>query len=85
MAVLIGVASGSLFGWQGNRIVVAGPEQGFCNNRQQYDEFTPGSRVGDADLPRFCLSLVDFHASYLDSGQSTSFRARMTYDVYVSS
>jgi len=35
LGVLIGVASGSLFGWQGNRIVVAGAEQGFCNNRQQ--------------------------------------------------
>ena len=81
LGVLIGVASGSLFGWQGNRIVVAGAEQGFCNNRQQYDEFTPGSRVDDADLPRFCLSLVDFHASYLDSGQATSFRARMAYEV----
>jgi cytochrome c biogenesis protein len=81
LGLLVGVATGALFGWQGNRIVVAGPEQGFCNSRQQYDEFTPGSRVSDGDLARFCLSVVDFRATYLDSGQATSFRARMAYDV----
>jgi cytochrome c biogenesis protein len=81
LGLLVGVASGALFGWSGNRIVVAGAEQGFCNSRQQYDEFTPGSRVDDAGLPRFCVSLVDFHASYLDSGQATAFRGRMAYEV----
>jgi cytochrome c biogenesis protein len=81
LALLVGMAAGSLFGWHGNRLLVAGPEQGFCNNRQQYDEFSPGARVTDRSLPRFCVSLVDFHASYLDSGQATSFRARMAYEV----
>jgi cytochrome c biogenesis protein len=80
LGLLVGVATGALFGWQGNRILVAGPEQGFCNSRQQYDEFTPGSRTGDEDLARFCLSLVDFRATYLDSGQATAFRARLAYE-----
>jgi cytochrome c biogenesis protein len=79
LGLLVGMAAGALFGWQGNRIVVA--DEGFCNSRQQYDEFAPGSRIGDGDLPRFCVSLVDFRASYLDSGQATAFRANMAYEV----
>lgn len=81
LGLLVGMATGALFSWQGNRIVVAGADQGFCNSRQQYDEFLPGSRVDDTALPRFCVSLVAFRATYLDNGQPTAFRARLAYDV----
>jgi cytochrome c biogenesis protein len=79
LALLIGMASGGLFGWSGNRILVQG--DGLCNTLQQYDEFFPGSRTDTERLPRFCLSLVDFKASYLDSGQPESYRARAAYDI----
>lgn len=79
LALLIGMAAGGLYGWSGNRILVRG--DGLCNSLQQYDEFAPGSRVDGERLPRFCMSLVDFKASYLDSGQPTSYRARMAYEV----
>jgi cytochrome c biogenesis protein len=75
LGLLVGVAAGASFGWHGNRIVVAGEEHGFCNSIQQYDEFGRGGRVDAADLPRFCVSLVDFKASYLDSGQPVSYDA----------
>jgi len=68
-----------LFGWHGNRIMVAGEEQGFCNTRQQYDEFQAGARVSDRNLPRFCVSLVDFRAAYTDGGQPLDYRARLRY------
>jgi cytochrome c biogenesis protein len=80
LVLLLGVAAGALFGWHGNRILVAGAEYGFCNSRQQYDEASLGSRIDDGDLPYFCVSLVDFKASYLDNGQPTSYRADLTYE-----
>jgi cytochrome c biogenesis protein len=80
LGLLVGVAAGGWYGWHGNRVVVAGEENGFCNTLQQYDEFSLGARVGAADLPRFCLSLVDFQASYLDSGQPVAYRAQVRYE-----
>jgi cytochrome c biogenesis protein len=80
LGLLVGVAAGASFGWHGNRILVSGAEQGFCNSRQQYDEVQLGGRVDDADLPYFCVSLVDFQASFLDNGQPVSFRAQVDYE-----
>ncbi len=68
LAVLIGVALGSWYGWHGNRLLVAGADNGFCNTRQQYDESDLGPQVDDADLPQFCLTLDDFEARFLPTG-----------------
>ncbi|CCH15393.1 cytochrome c biogenesis protein ResB [Micromonospora lupini] len=80
IAVLIGVALGSWYGWSGNRLLVAGADNAFCNTRQQYAEAKLGPRVDSADLPRFCLRLDDFQARFLPSGQPESFNARVTVD-----
>jgi cytochrome c biogenesis protein len=80
VGVLVGVALGSWYGWHANRLLVAGPDTGFCNGLQQYDEYGLGYRVDAADLPRFCLELTDFRATYLDSGQASSFRATARLD-----
>ncbi|WP_229398797.1 cytochrome c biogenesis protein ResB [Micromonospora okii] len=79
IAVLLGVALGSWYGWQGNRLLVAGAENAFCNTRQQYSEAQVGARVDNADLPPFCLTLSRFDARFLDSGQPELYRA--TVDV----
>jgi cytochrome c biogenesis protein len=78
LALLIGVAFGSWWGWHGNRLLVAGADQAFCDTLLQYDEHGLGARVGDDDLPPFCLRLDGFSASYLDNGQPTKYDARMT-------
>jgi cytochrome c biogenesis protein len=75
IAVLVGVAFGSWYGWHGNRLVVAGAQGAFCNSLQQYDEYGLGARIDAGSLPGFCLELTDFKASYLDSGQAESFAA----------
>ncbi|RZT82111.1 cytochrome c biogenesis protein [Micromonospora violae] len=80
IAVLIGVALGSWYGWSGNRLLVAGADNAFCNTRQQYAEAKLGPRVNSADLPRFCLRLDDFQARFLDSGQPEFFNATVTVD-----
>jgi cytochrome c biogenesis protein len=73
IAVLVGVAFGSWYGWHGNRLLVTGADNAFCNSLQQYDEKGLGPRIDASDLPRFCLELTDFRASYLDNGQAESF------------
>ncbi|MFI7210602.1 cytochrome c biogenesis protein ResB [Micromonospora maritima] len=80
VAVLLGVALGSWYGWHGNRILVAGADNAFCNTRQQYAEASLGPRVDSADLPPFCLTLEKFEADYLDSGQASRFWATVSVD-----
>ncbi|WP_353850501.1 cytochrome c biogenesis protein ResB [Solwaraspora sp. WMMA2056] len=80
VAVLCGVALGSWYGWHGNRLLVAGPETAFCNTVQQYDEYGLGPRVADTDLPRFCLELTDFTATFLETGQPDSYTAEVRVD-----
>jgi len=80
LALLFGMAAGALYGWHGNRIVVTGDANGFCNSIQQYDEYDLGARVDAADLPRFCVTLDSFRAQYLDTGQPTLYRARVSYE-----
>lgn len=80
IAVLLGVALGSWYGWHGNRLLVAGDEHAFCNTRQQYSEVGLGPRVDSTDLPPFCLTLNEFQARFLESGQPEFFNARVTVE-----
>lgn len=75
VGVLVGVALGSWYGWHANRLLVAGPDGAFCNTVQQFDDYGLGARVDPAGLPRFCLELTDFEASYLDNGQPVRYLA----------
>ncbi len=77
--VLIGVALGSWYGWHGNRLLVAGADNVFCNTGQQYAEASFGPRVGD-DLPQFCLQLDEFDARFLPTGQPSFYNAKVTVD-----
>ncbi|AVT31145.1 cytochrome c biogenesis protein ResB [Plantactinospora sp. BC1] len=75
IGVLLGIGLGSWYGWHGNRLLVAGPDNSFCNTLQQYSESKLGHRVDGSDLPPFCLELTDFSATFLSTGQPSSFRA----------
>ena len=77
LALLIGVAVGSWYGWHGNRLLVA--DTAFCDNLQQYDEYGLGARTGAVDLPPFCVTLDSFQADYLDSGQPVQYTADVSY------
>src|SRR5690606_26491727 len=50
LVLLVGVAIGSLFGFEGRVIVVEGGS--FTNTRLQYDEFTPGPRSRSSESSR---------------------------------
>jgi cytochrome c biogenesis protein len=81
LTVLIAVALGSWYGYHADRLLVQGPEQGFCNTLQQYDDYGLGARVSPADLEPFCLELTGFQASYQDNGQPADFSAAVRYTV----
>ncbi|AEV81305.1 cytochrome C biogenesis protein ResB [Actinoplanes sp. SE50] len=75
LSVLIGVGFGHWYGWHGNRLLVAGEDQGFCDSITQYDDSALGPRVTAADLPQFCLRMTRFNATYQSTGQPKSFLA----------
>jgi cytochrome c biogenesis protein len=75
LAVLIGVGFGHWYGWHGDRILVGGNDQGFCNSVAQYDDSTLGPRVDPSDLPDFCLKLTGFKATYQPGGEPKTFEA----------
>ena len=76
VVVLIGIAVGSLFGYEGDRVLVSG--QSFTNTPALLDQYRPGTDVGPADLQPFGITLDSFKATYQTSG------APNTFDAYVS-
>ncbi|OLB66261.1 MAG: hypothetical protein AUI10_03185 [Actinobacteria bacterium 13_2_20CM_2_72_6] len=78
LALLLGMAFGSWYGYRADRVVVQGADQGFCNTLQQYDEYGLGARVGPRDLEPFCLTLDEFQARFLDSGEPADYRATVS-------
>ncbi|NJC68712.1 cytochrome c biogenesis protein ResB [Planosporangium thailandense] len=79
LAILIGVAVSSWYGWHGSRNIVAGPDNAFCNTLQQYDDYGLGARVHPGDLPPFCVQLDRFDATYSAKDQPTSYTAYVHY------
>lgn len=79
LGLLVAVAAGKLFGYEGNVIVVAnGP--GFCSaSPAAFDSFRAGNTVDGTSLYPICLRVNDFEARYLDTGQATSFAAHIDY------
>lgn len=81
LVVLVGFGVGSLFGFKGGVIVVAG--QGFSNSLSQYDDFAPGSLFEPSDLAPFQLNVDDFEVSFIRggalAGQPRDFSADVTY------
>jgi cytochrome c biogenesis protein len=79
VGLLIGIAAGKLFGYEGQVIVLTGGNQ-FCNTGiLGYDSFKAGTRVDGTALAPFCIKVDDFDAEYLPNGAPDSFRASIGY------
>lgn len=73
LTLLVGIGWGALFGYKGAVLVMEGDT--FVNTPAAYDELRPG-RLNSVDaLPPFEITLDDFRATYLPSGQPKSFAA----------
>lgn len=80
LALLVAVAAGKLFGYEGNVIVVANGGPGFCSaSPAAFDSFRAGNTVDGTSLNPICLRVNDFDARYLPSGAALSFAANVDY------
>ncbi|WP_134765499.1 cytochrome c biogenesis protein ResB [Nocardioides sp. 1609] len=89
IVVLVGFAVGSLRGYQGGVIVLAGnPSSGlaggtFSNTAASYDDLDPGSLFGADDFDPFTFTVDDFDITWLTEGSAAGtareFRAPITY------
>ena len=80
LGLLVAIAVGKLFGYEGNVIVIANGGPGFCSaSPAAYDSFRAGNKVDGTSLYPMCVRVNDFQATYLNSGQATSFAAHIDY------
>ncbi|MHC9291000.1 cytochrome c biogenesis protein ResB [Mycobacterium sp. LTG2003] len=80
LGLLVAVAAGKLFGYEGNVIVIADGGPGFCTaSPAAFDSFRAGNTVDGTSLNPMCLRVNNFEADYLPSGQALSFAADIDY------
>jgi cytochrome c biogenesis protein len=80
LGLLVAVAAGKLFGYEGSVIVIADGGPGFCSaSPAAFDSFRAGNTVDGTSLHPICLRVNDFQAHYLPSGQAVSFSADIDY------
>jgi cytochrome c biogenesis protein len=82
LGLLVAIAVGKLFGYEGNVIVIADGGPGFCSaSPAAFDSFRAGNTVDGTSLHPICMRVNDFEARYLPSGQANSFAANIDYQV----
>ncbi|HMZ14899.1 MAG TPA: cytochrome c biogenesis protein ResB, partial [Mycobacterium sp.] len=80
LGLLVAIAVGKLFGYEGNVIVIANGGPGFCSaSPAAFDSFRAGNSVDGTSLYPMCLRANDFQARYLPNGQATSFASDIDY------
>ncbi len=80
LALLVAIAAGKLWGYEGTRILVADGQQGLCNTSTAvYDSFRGGNLVDGTDLTPFCITIDSFSAKYLQTGQPDMYSAKLNY------
>jgi cytochrome c biogenesis protein len=80
VGLLVAVAVGRLFGYEGNVIVIADGGPGFCSaSPAAFDSFRAGNTVDGTELTPICVRVNDFQAEYLPTGQAVSFAADIEY------
>ncbi|MEE9244293.1 MAG: cytochrome c biogenesis protein ResB [Mycobacterium sp.] len=80
LGLLVAIAAGKLFSYEGNVIVVADGGPGFCSaSPAAFDSFRAGNTVDGTSLHPICLRVNDFEATYLPTGQAVAFRADIDY------
>jgi cytochrome c biogenesis protein len=77
LVVLVGFATGTLFGFKGGVILVQG--QPFSNNLTPYDVFVPGSLFDPDGMDPFSFTVHRFDVDWLPSGMARGFNADLSY------
>ncbi|NEW25638.1 cytochrome c biogenesis protein ResB [Nocardia cyriacigeorgica] len=80
VGLLVSIAVGKLFGYEGSVIVIANNGPGFCSTSPAaFDSFRTGSANDGTGMTPICVRVKDFHADYLDNGQAEMFRSNIAY------
>ena len=80
VALLVSIAVGKLFSYEGNAIVVADNGAGLCTTSPAiFDSFRPGLAEDGTGMTPLCVRVKDFTADYLDNGQAEMFRSNVSY------
>ncbi len=77
VVLLVGIAMGGLFGFQGTVLVKEG--DGFANTVFAFDDINPGRRFDAARLVPFSFALDDFQGTYAEDGKALTFLAKLRY------
>ncbi|MER7012310.1 cytochrome c biogenesis protein ResB [Saccharopolyspora sp. NPDC000359] len=79
VGLLVGVAGGKLYGYEGQVIVVADGSE-FCNSgTYNYDSFRAGLTVDGTQLSPFCVRVDDFDIHYQPNGQVGDYQVGLKY------
>ena len=80
IGLLVSIAIGKLFGYEGNVIVIADGGPGFCSaSPAAFDTFRAGNTVDGTSLDPLCVKVNKFDVEYQPSGSALSFEASIQY------
>lgn len=80
VALLVAIAVGKLFGYEGQVIVIANGGPGFCTTSPAaFDSFNAGNTQDGTGMVPMCIRVKDFDADYLESGQAVMFTSNISY------
>ncbi|WP_280437258.1 cytochrome c biogenesis protein ResB [Nocardia carnea] len=80
VALLVAIAVGRLFGYEGNVIVIANGGPGFCTTSPAvFDSFRTGNVNDGTGMTPMCIKVNNFRADYLDNGQAEMFTSDISY------
>ncbi|CAN7509046.1 cytochrome c biogenesis protein ResB [Mycolicibacterium frederiksbergense] len=80
IGLLISLAAGKLYAYEGNVIVIADGGPGFCSaSAAAFDAFRPGTTVDGTELFPMCVRVNGFEADFLPNGQAVGFAADIDY------
>jgi cytochrome c biogenesis protein len=81
LALLVAVATGSLYGYSGQAIVVEGEQ--FADTLPRYDSFKAGSRVDTDNLPPFWFRLNSMKVAFEEKAMGSQFGAARTFEANI--
>lgn len=80
VALLVSIAVGKLYYYEGNRILIATGNESFCTvSPAAFDGLRVGLERDGTGITPLCIRVKDFTADYLDSGQAEMFTSNISY------
>jgi len=80
VGLLVAIAVGKLFGYEGSVIVIADNGPGFCTSSPAvFDSFKAGNINDGTGMAPLCVRVKDFKADYLTNGQAEMFTSNIEY------